>query len=450
MMNSSDHNVLRGRPPPNTLPEADDDTVITPPRGERTKIKDNLRVEKTIKFRFVPSTDNDSVHPANLHSHCIHEVKKSFGEEVQFLDNRNRLVTKIDPLRTVPEEHCLQFQLQLDRHTTQRSNNQQNKPDHRRATSYIVHRIRTTVPLGEIKAASSVLKLMKDHNFYVNEHRWSETDWETTHLGFLYGIDPQFYDIDQATNKVTKTLKHNLPRIKLPKFKLVHCSPKVRKGNGKIVRTKAYAIETMRTDRDELTKHLKVAYKDDGTFVQFKMRSRHPDAFEGFIKAQTQVMATNYVIMLNHIGTDAMHYLAERILATSGVMELLPCATVNEDGKYKVLVHQKDYHRVRDYLKDVIPMWYNDFVEPDAKAPEHRYPGPPEVSPIDSDNSSQGDQTYMTISVNTAMSFGSNLSRDSPPNYVYHKDQLAPTDASSFGGSQATSSLNGSSWADTV
>jgi hypothetical protein len=45
------------------------------------------------------------------------------------------------------------------------------------------------------------------------------------------------------------------------------------------------------------------------------------------------------------------------------------------------------YHKVRDYLKEVIPKWSDEFLEPaDAKAPEHRYPGPPEVSPIESDN----------------------------------------------------------------
>ena len=27
---------------------------------------------------------------------------------------------------------------------------------------------------------------------WLNEHRWSETDWKTTQLGFVDGIDPQF------------------------------------------------------------------------------------------------------------------------------------------------------------------------------------------------------------------------------------------------------------------
>lgn len=288
---------------------------------------------------------------------------------------------------------------------------------------------------------------MKEHNFYVNEHRWSEADWETTQLGFLYGLDPQFYDIDQATTKFINTVCQVLPRAKIPKFRLVYCSPEIKTAKGRMVRTKAYAIETMRADRDELNKLLKAAYKDDGTFVPFQLRERHPDdAFERFVKAQTQMLATNYVILLNHIvGPDAMHYmyLSDRILAVSGVVSLLPSISVNEDGRYKVLVHQKNYHEVREYLKKVIPEWYEEYVEPDAKAPEYRYPGPPEVSPIESDGISQGDQSYLSISINTAMSISSNISNDSPPSFVYPKDQQSTTDDSTLGGSQAKSSIIG-------
>jgi hypothetical protein len=293
---------------------------------------------------------------------------------------------------------------------------------------------------------------MQDHDFYVNEHRWSETDWETTQLGFLNGIDPQFHDIDQATNQVTKLLQQNLPRIKLPKFRLVFCSPKIKTQKGHIARTKACTIETLHADRDKMNKYLKTAYKDNGSFVQFQMRARHPEAFERFIKAQTQMIAKNYVIILNHIGVDAMHCLSDCIVAIPGILALLPTASVNEDGKYKVLVHQKDYHQVRNYLKDILPKWYDEHLEPDAKAPEYRYPGPPEVSPIQSDGASQGDQTYMTISVNTAMLIGSNLSNNSPPIFVYWRTgKNVANDTSTLGGSQvgASSSTNqGKSWAD--
>jgi hypothetical protein len=205
---------------------ADDETVVTPTRGERTKQKDRVCVEKTLKFRFVPSTNKDNVHPAILHAHWMHEVIMAFGGNiVQLFDNRNRKVTKIEPLRTDPDVHIQQFHLHQDRHTSPSKTKVSNKQDFRKVTSYIVHRIRSSVTLSKIKANANIFKLMKDHNFYVNEHKWSEADWETTQLGFLYEVDPQFYDIDQATTKFTNTVQQVLPRAKIPKFRLVYCSP---------------------------------------------------------------------------------------------------------------------------------------------------------------------------------------------------------------------------------
>ena len=129
-----------------------------------------------------------------------------------------------------------------------------------------------------------------------------------------------------------------------------------------------------------MTQVLKNAYKESGVFVLFQMRNHHHEAFKDIIKAQTQMISTNYVVVINNLGPDAMHSLSDRIDAIEGVLSLLPCKSVNEDGKYKVLVHQKNYHRIHQYLKEVIPKWYEEYVEPDAKAPEGRYPGNPEVS----------------------------------------------------------------------
>ena len=402
MMNSSVHPATSRVSDQAPALDSDDDTVTTPPRGGIINSRERMCVEKTLKFRFVPLESFDGVHPAVLHVHWMNEVQSIFGNEIQFFDNRNRQVTKFEPLRTDPNTHIQQFQLLFDKRSQNclEKGTVKNKTlDPRRATSYMVYRIRTSIPLREIKTTVSVMKLMKEHNFFVNEHRWSETDWETTQLGFVYGIDPQFHDIDQATNKVMKTIQQNAPRMKIPKFRLDLCSPKTTTTK---VRTKAYAIETLRETRDAMTKVLKTAYKENGVFISFQMRNRHPEAFERVIKAQMNMISTNYVIVLKNIGPDAMHYLSDRINAIEGVLSLLPCKSVNEDGKYKVLVHQKNYHNVREYLKTTIPEWYREYVEPDAKAPPGRYPGNPEVSRTDSDGFSQGDQSYMTISVGQA------------------------------------------------
>jgi hypothetical protein len=79
-------------------------------------------------------------------------------------------------------------------------------------TSYIVHHIQTSLTIIKMKASSAIFMLMKEHNFYVNEHRWSETDWETKQLGIVYGIDPQFHYLNQATNIVAKALQSCSPQ----------------------------------------------------------------------------------------------------------------------------------------------------------------------------------------------------------------------------------------------
>jgi hypothetical protein len=86
MMDPPVHPATSGLPSTSPTTEEDNNTVVTPTRGERAKTNYDSRVEKTIKFRFVPTNDNnDSVHPAILHAHWMYEVKKSFGEEGNFL-----------------------------------------------------------------------------------------------------------------------------------------------------------------------------------------------------------------------------------------------------------------------------------------------------------------------------------------------------------------------------
>ncbi len=157
--------------------------------------------------------------------------------------------------------------------------------------------------------------------------------------------------------------------MKIPKFRLVNCSAKVRltRGNNRSIRTNAYAIETLCQNKDKLTHILKETYKENGAFVSFQMRSRHPEAFEKMIRAQTHSLANNYVIILNYVGPDEMHYISDRILASKGVQAILPGKSVNTDGKYKILLHKSHYHAARDRM-GALTNWIYDHVAPGAQA----------------------------------------------------------------------------------
>jgi hypothetical protein len=379
----------------------------------------------------------------------MHEVKTVFGDGVIFLDNNNRKIDKLDPLRSLPES----LAHHLVAHSQSTANTGKITGSNSTTTRFITHRIQSKHSLSEIKGAPNVADLMQKYDFYVNEHRWCETDWDTTQLGFFYDIDPQFYDLDQATCKVQEVFKQNVPRMKVPRFRLVYCSPRVRTSNrnNRVIRTKAYAIETLRKDRDDMTRLLKQAYKDNGTFVPFQMRARHPEAFEKMIRAQTHRLANNFVIILKYVGPDVMHYISERILTMKGVQALLPCKSVNEDGKYKISVRKEQYHTTRSALMTELMKWINDNAAPDAKATLAKYPSSPEVAPISSDGFSRGEYSYMNISINTAFSVGSAISDTSPPACIYqdssNKSFLSAKD-STLGDSRSNSSSRVHTWAN--
>jgi hypothetical protein len=107
-----------------------------------------------------------------------------------------------------------------------------------------------------------------------------------------------------------------------------------------------------------------------------------------------------------------MYYLTDHITSVNGVQALLPTKHVEELGRYKVLVVEKDFQSVRNHMKKYLLPWYEQYVEPDALNPEYKFSGPPTVAQIDADDYSDDEDSYMTVSVNTAMSMASVLSDD--------------------------------------
>ena len=109
-----------------------------------------------------------------------------------------------------------------------------------------------------------------------------------------------------------------------------------------------------------------------------------------------------------------MYYMSDHISAVPGIKALLP--TKHDTlGQYKISVTEKDFQRIRAHLQKYIKPWYDQFVEPDARNPESKFPGPSTVASIEADDYSEDEQSYMTVSVNTALSLTTVLSDDTLP-----------------------------------
>jgi hypothetical protein len=390
-----------------TRTSADDDSDSTPIGSSVGKTNENREVEKTWRIRFISSSNVEKVHPSKIHLQLIQEVQDRFGGKVKILSNSNVLMPKVDILTWTEERHSKHYKIHRENGHPRQARQQSSQNLHSRTSScFIVHRVRSTVSLREIKSIPKIHELLKNHKCYINEHRWTEDVWDTVQLGFFQGLNPQFYGVDDATSMVSEAIQKAGSKTKIPKFKIAFCTPQTTIHNAQI-RTKAYAIETEKTTSMEMLKILKHTYRTTTEFIPFQMRAKHPEAYARILLQQSKTITDQHVIILQNISPDTMYYLSDRIGSVDGVIDIKEATYRKDLGKYRILVHKDDFQSARKSLQFGLQQWYVECVPDDAKPRTNRFPGDPEVAPIMSDGDSSGEDSYYSTSVNTAMSYDS-------------------------------------------
>jgi hypothetical protein len=214
---------------------------------------------------------------------------------------------------------------------------------------HIVHRVLTNVSLSKIRALPAVPSIMQEFKFYITDHQWTETQWDTTRIGWITTINPTYYNREQAHIKFNEVLHSKLlaKKVKIPKFRMSFVSPTVKK-DGNNISTKAYAVEIMAEDSVQMLLVLKTLLSDSMTsFVPYSMRGKYPAAYIQAIKFQTQNMSATTVVVLQNISEAMMFYLGPHILAIPGTLDLLASPQVDENGRHNVLVEKATFKSVR-------------------------------------------------------------------------------------------------------
>ncbi len=74
-----------------------------------------------------------------------------------------------------------------------------------------------------VSTRSSQSQQLNASQCLLTEHQWTEEEWDTTQIGFVTGMDPNFYTLSQAQVKfnqeICKRIEvsiHNTKRIKIP------------------------------------------------------------------------------------------------------------------------------------------------------------------------------------------------------------------------------------------
>jgi hypothetical protein len=398
-MSKSSHGISRDPGKSHANPAGHDDmSDVTVNNGKASNENYPQMISKVLKFSFVYSgATQHKIAPSIVHTHWMQAVQAAFGPDVIIMNNHNKQVENIDPLKWT-DQSIHQKQFTMYQKSTGR--------DARRSTTYhILHRILTNETISKIKSTPSVYKIMKDYQCYVTDHQWDETQWDTTRVGFVTGHDPSFFNRSQAAAKFNANLHSKLlaKKIKIPIFRLVFTSPQVRHTTH-TVSTKAYAIEVQSSDSVMMLQVLKSLVGSTPEFVPYTLRRKYPAGYEKAIRYQTQLLTSTMVVILQNISEDMMFYLQDRILQTKGVYEILPSPKVRDRGRYSILVDKSLFKAVRNKISTSLETWVKNEIPSDAQPSEDRFAGPARVKPLYDDGLSSGENSWMTQSNASFMS----------------------------------------------
>ena len=115
--------------------------------------------------------------------------------------------------------------------------------------------------------------------------------------------------------------------------------------------------------------------------------------------------------------------MTDRIRTITGVYDVIPTKKVSETGKFYVLVDKQSENGVRDSLKKRFDKWYHDAVPEDAKPQVGRFEGPPEIGNPRSDGFSSGENSWITASTKSFMTFKKNQLY-----FTYCQQRVSPQD----------------------
>jgi hypothetical protein len=379
----------------------DDSSEVTVPHGKNPNENHLTMMSKVLKFSFVyDDSIKHRVAPDIIHIHWMQIVQESLGDDIIIINNHNKNVETVNTIKwSDPKAHQKQFK--LHQKTVGRD-------DKRNTTYYILHRIQTNESVGKIKDLTCVKSLMKEYNFFITDHQWSETEWETTRIGFVTNMDPSFYNCTQAHQKFNEMISvrsalKSTRELKIPQFRMVFSSPKVRHASH-TVSTKAYAIEVMQDTAAPMLDVLQTLFRETPTFVAYNLRRKFPDGYEKAIRYQTHLLQNTMVVILQNISSDMMFYLQAHIMAAPGVREILASPKGSDIGRYSLLVDKDKFEPVRTAVKTSLGEWITKYVESDALPTKFQFDGPARVKPLFDDGLSSGENSWMTQSNASFMS----------------------------------------------
>ena len=328
--------------------ENDEISIATDTAENRTITNVGEEKEYVIKFLFRPKGEENNTKVAKTH-YAILKVITDIYPNVQVFDNFGSTVKEFPQLKSY-DEYLRHFRLQYVK-----SNEKKN-----RGSIYLAfHRIRSTVPISEIRKHSSVLMLLQKVNTRLTVHLWKEDETRIANLGFFVGVDPSNYLKEHYEEKVRSQIASVTGKSKknIPKFQCGFTSPYHIDDDGNRTATKSYDLQVRQKDAKELINLLQQTYKENPIFIFHKMRHTAVQAYQNAIRKQNSFLSTSRVIPIQGIDEVVMFYFENDLLQLNGVNEILRHKDTATKGRWSIMTTEKYVKSITNELNMHLTAW---------------------------------------------------------------------------------------------
>ena len=387
--------------------ETDDHSEATVPSGKSTEqaeaelVEIFLRHEITIKNR-------DQHRGSHLrHAAVLHQMYCSFSEdELQIINNRNKRIQLPNYQKWADPKYYMKH---FDNYTIQ---GKSGRPDRH----FVVHRIRTTLPLSTIRNDRHVFQALQENDVFMKRHYFQEDEWNTVNLGFMLFFDPSKHPRDDAKERVLNVALEEdcYGTGKGDRFQLVRGTPYLYAG-GRRFPTQAYTVVCLRDHASDVDDMLKNTYRKTSHYVKFRLRNRNAQAFGRALQAQNHYLSTLRTIPIVGLTNEMMQDLEDKFLTVEGIGDIVRCPQTETIGRWNILTNEENFHQVFKYIKQHLQSWLDETFDGSYDRPED-FPDIRVTARVADDDSSIGDCSYLSTSAISYGSFETTGSFDHNPN----------------------------------
>ncbi len=223
----------------------------------------------------------------------------------------------------------------------------------------IIHRIRTTKHLRDIKTHPAVCSFLDSHGIFLKSHAWPEKDWDIVNLGWKLFTHPTrdfTHELHHQINQFLTKQTTEAGKSEVPPLRLVQSTPRITY-NDTSYHTRALDFQTLRKHVSIVDQSLLEYFKDTSQYVKYSLKYKDPLAYSQSIQLQNKYISEFRTATIQGVSDEAMHYLQGLIKSYPGVHNIRPTNIYQNNGKWQVTTNKENFLSVLAHLHQEHSKW---------------------------------------------------------------------------------------------